>query len=104
MSSRGKRQEAGRPKRHTHIALSEHRRLVTRLMKQINLLEQGNKLLCSDLEFLKVEKLRTLLPALRDLLAMWDRRDGGQWTAKDTLRIAEIRELVQPAPTKGWTP
>lgn len=40
------------------------------------------------------QERQRLRDALRDLLAMWDRRDDSGWTAADAARLEEIRKLV----------
>lgn len=48
------------------------------------------------IEALTLERV-ALYAALRDLLAFWDRRDLGQWTPREMIRLGEIRELATPA-------
>lgn len=40
-----------------------------------------------------LERLKLWL-ALRDLLALWDRRDQGSWTFEEMQRLEEIRAMV----------
>jgi hypothetical protein len=42
---------------------------------------------------LSLDRARLQL-ALREMLALWDRREDSGWTAADVQRLAEIRKLV----------